>query len=97
MPPRAKAGKDGNERKPRDDRGPRSTVASYWDLPVFSDRVVFIVDVSGSMTQPFGTGDNTRLDEAKRQLVRVLGMLPAKAKANVVSFSDQATAMAEKR
>jgi uncharacterized protein YegL len=44
------------------------------------------------MTQPFGTGGGTRLDEAKRQLVRVLGMLPGKAKVNVVTFGTVAAA-----
>lgn len=66
---------------------PPATVASYWNIPVRSDRVAFVVDVSGSMNQPFGTGSGTRLDEAKRQLVRVVGMLPAKAKANVIAFA----------
>lgn len=74
------------------DGGP--TTASYWDLPVTSDRVVFVVDVSGSMNQPFGTGNATRLDEAKRQLVRVLGMLPGRAKANVIAFGNDAEGLA---
>ncbi|MBL9078973.1 MAG: HEAT repeat domain-containing protein [Planctomycetes bacterium] len=72
------------------------TTASYWDLPVLSDRVAFVVDCSGSMKQPFGTGDATRLDEAKRQLARVLAALPAKAKANVVTFGNDAKAFADK-
>jgi Mg-chelatase subunit ChlD len=75
-------------------RGEPGTTASYWDLPVVSDRVVFVVDVSGSMNQPFGTGDATRLDEAKRQLVRVLAALPAKAKANIVAFGNDAQGFA---
>jgi hypothetical protein len=79
------------EPKPRDRA---ATTASYWDLPVVSDRVVFVVDVSGSMNQPFGTGDATRLDEAKRQLIRVLGALPAKAKANVIAFGNGAEGLA---
>ena len=88
------------KKQPNDERGDRRgdakpTTASYWNLPVTSDRIVFVVDTSGSMTQPFGTGDDTRLDEAKRQLVRVLGLMPGKAKANVVVFSDEAKAFAE--
>lgn len=68
---------------------------SYWNLPVHSDRVAFVVDVSGSMAQPFGTGAGTRLDEARRQLVRVLGLLGSKAKANVITFAAAADGFAE--
>jgi hypothetical protein len=75
-------------------QGAKATV-SYWNLPVHSDRVTFVVDVSGSMAQPFGTGGGTRLDEAKRQLVRVLGLLGSKAKGNVVTFAESARGFAE--
>lgn len=95
--PVAKKDRD-DERGERNDRRrggeAAPTTASYWNLPVTSERVVFVVDASGSMLQPFGTGDGTRLDEAKHQLVRVLAALPAKAKANVVVFSDEAKAFA---
>jgi hypothetical protein len=87
VPPPAPARRD----RRRADAG---TTASYWDLPVQSDRVVFVVDVSGSMNQPFGTGNATRLDEAKRQLDRVLAALPPKAKANIVAFGTDAQVFA---
>jgi len=73
-------------------KGAAATVATYWDIPVRSDRVAFVVDVSGSMNEPFGTGGGNRLDEAKRQLVRVLGMLPGKAKVNLITFGTGAAA-----
>ncbi|MBX3464189.1 MAG: VWA domain-containing protein [Planctomycetes bacterium] len=76
-------------------RSAAGTVATYWDLPVTSDRIVFVVDVSGSMNQPHGTGNLTRLDEARRQLLRVLQALPAKAKANVVAFATDAQGFAD--
>jgi len=87
VPPRAAP-------KAPDRRQEPATTATYWDLPVHSDRVVFVIDVSGSMNQPFGTGDATRLAEAKRQLARVLGLLPAKAKANVIAFGNDAQGFA---
>ncbi|MCB9878519.1 MAG: VWA domain-containing protein [Planctomycetes bacterium] len=68
-------------------RGDAAGTAAYWDIPVTSDRVAFVVDVSGSMTTPFGTGDATRLDEARRQLGRVFDALPAKCKLNVIAFA----------
>ncbi|MBM4062016.1 MAG: VWA domain-containing protein [Planctomycetes bacterium] len=79
----------------RPDQGARATVATYWDLPVHSDRVAFVIDVSGSMNQPFGTGGATRLDEARRQLVRVLGQLGPKARANVIAFATAVSPFAE--
>lgn len=72
------------------------TTATYWDIPVRSERVVFVVDVSGSMRETIGTGKVTRLDEAKRQLLRVLELLPAKAKVNIVGFGTKATAWSDK-
>ncbi|MFK7739258.1 MAG: HEAT repeat domain-containing protein [Planctomycetota bacterium] len=70
-----------------------ATGATYWDLPVTSERIVFVVDVSGSMAEPFGTGSGTRLEEATRQLGNVFARLPKKAKANVVTFAAHAESM----
>ena len=72
------------------------TAASYWNLPVVSERLVFVVDTSGSMLQPFGTGSGTRLDEAKRQLSLVFDRLPKATRANVVAFAGAASALTPK-
>lgn len=64
-----------------------ATTTSYYGIPMVSDRVVFVVDVSGSMTAKIGTGGNrSRLDEAKRQLKRVIESRPKEFVFNVVSF-----------
>lgn len=73
--------------------GADATTASYWNIPVHSDRVTFVVDCSGSMAEPFGTGDGTRLDEAKRQLGNVFDRIPKKARVNVISFGAGADAL----
>ena len=72
---------------------PKGTSASYWDMPVHSRRLTFVVDTSGSMNKPFGTGDTTRLDEAKRQLRSVFERLPKGSALNVVGFADSADEM----
>lgn len=80
-------------RKPADTssgRGRDTATVSYWNIPVHSDRVAFVVDTSGSMLKPFGTGNATRLGEAKRQLRKVFEALPAKAKMNVITFAGDA-------
>lgn len=69
------------------------TAATYWDIPVDSERVAFVVDTSGSMKQPFGTGNALRIDEAKRQLTQVFDRLPKGAKVDVVAFADVALVM----
>lgn len=59
--------------------GPR-----YYDFPVRSSRVVFVVDVSRSM------GWNGRLDFAKKELIQVLQKLPATTRFNLIVYSDRA-------
>lgn len=71
-----------------------AATVTYWNLPVVSDRIAFVVDTSGSMNQPFGTGGGTRLVEAQRQLERAVGQLPARARCNLIAFADTARAFA---
>ena len=76
-------------RPPREPQRRRAggTVVTYYDLPVTSDRCAFVLDISGSMDLPFGsTGQSTRLDEAKRQLVGVLEQAGAEFRFNVIFF-----------
>ncbi|MBK8100485.1 MAG: HEAT repeat domain-containing protein [Planctomycetes bacterium] len=102
VPPRAaEPDEDGDRprRRNRDRDAERPAVAagtvSYWNIPVVSTRVLFVVDVSGSMNQPFGTG-STRIDEARRQLLRVLESVPAGCHGNVIAFGNGARGFAEK-
>lgn len=65
----------------------------YYGIPVLSDRVVFILDVSGSMR--FSTTDHPdaggeplrRLDVAKKELITVLGRLGPTTRFSIVTFS----------
>jgi hypothetical protein len=79
--------------EPRKAGKPDATATTYWDIPVTSDRVTFVVDTSGSMLQPFGTGNALRIDEARRQLTQVFDRLPKGAKVDVIAFAADATAM----
>ncbi|MEO0478032.1 MAG: VWA domain-containing protein [Planctomycetota bacterium] len=75
-------------------RGSGQTVSSYYGIPLVSDRVVFVMDVSSSMSARFGTDANhTRLEEAKRQLKRVLRSTPEHFLFNVVSFGTAISPM----
>ncbi|MCY2956889.1 MAG: VWA domain-containing protein [Planctomycetota bacterium] len=68
------------------------TVATYWNLQVSSERVVFVLDISGSMLEQFGTGGKTRLEAAKTQLERVVPLLPQKGRCNLIWFGSEAQA-----
>lgn len=83
-------------KKPNDPKQKPSTVATYWDLTITSERVAFVVDTSGSMNELVGTGGQTRLDSAKFQLERVLPLLPPKAKCNLITFSTDAKAFSDR-
>lgn len=59
--------------------------------PILSERVIFIFDTSGSMSQ--GTEmQGARIDIAKRELAKVLTNLSNKSYFNVIAFSDQVIA-----
>lgn len=66
----------------------RISVATYYDFKIFSDRVLFIVDVSGSMAWPESRqGDPNRIDVAKRELVKVIKALDEKTLFNLATFA----------
>lgn len=64
--------------------------ARYYGFGVRSDHVVFVVDVSRSM------GWNGRLDAARRELVQVLGHLPARTRFTIIPFADAAWPWSDK-
>ncbi len=66
------------------EEGPNATVAGvrYYDIPVRSSRVVFVLDISRSM------GWNQRLDSAQRELNKAIERLPRRTKFNILVYSD---------
>lgn len=66
--------------------------AQFFGLRPVTDRVVFVLDRSGSMDSPFaGCADHNRLREAAEQLAEFLGQLGPDARFSVVTFSDRAS------
>lgn len=65
------------------------TTITYYDLPVVSRRVAFVVDHSGSMSQPMGTGGVTRLETAKRQLRDVVRRLTSEHRFELIFFASR--------
>lgn len=76
----------GNEQAPAQQARTR---ASFFGLRPWTDRVVFVIDRSGSMADDFGTANTSRYAEALRQLERLLKELGPRTHFNVVLFSDE--------
>ncbi|MEC8652298.1 MAG: VWA domain-containing protein [Planctomycetota bacterium] len=67
---------------------------SYYDMPLVSSRIAFVVDHSGSMAAKVGTDKKrTRLDVAKAQLTNVVESLPKTHKVNVIFFESAITSV----
>lgn len=59
---------------------------AYYGIPLYADRVVFLIDTSGSMEE------NGRLDTAKRELESALHTLREDAAFTIVAYADGAVA-----
>ncbi|MEO6593289.1 MAG: VWA domain-containing protein [Planctomycetota bacterium] len=67
---------------------------SYYDIPLVSSRVAFLVDTSGSMLAPMGTDKKrSRLDVAKEQLTSVLEALPGDHRCNLIHYATDVKAV----
>ncbi|MCK6461303.1 MAG: VWA domain-containing protein, partial [Planctomycetes bacterium] len=77
------------ERKEAARGGERRTVASFYGVPVDSDRVVFVLDVSSSMGGAGFGQEATELDRAVTETLKVVKALPPSAKANVIVFETE--------
>jgi hypothetical protein len=63
-------------------------MTTYHGVPVLSNRIVFVLDMSGSMSSE-GTGSETRMEQAKKELSRVLSQLNPAAQINMVFFDER--------
>lgn len=68
--------------------GSRGRYAStYYGVPVGSDRVVFVLDISMSMRMRRHPGGPRRIELAREELAKTIEDLPPEARFNVVAFS----------
>jgi HEAT repeat protein len=67
------------------------TPPTFFDVPLSSDRVVFVLDVSGSMDGGSGQA-KTRLERTRTELMRSMRTLPETARVNLILFSAAAVA-----
>ena len=57
----------------------KADTPSYYGLPLYGARIVFIIDYSGSMA-------GAKMDAAKRELQNAVAVLPAAVKFNIIAF-----------
>lgn len=60
---------------------------TYHGVPILSTRVVFCVDISGSMSETLGS--ESRMELAKKELARTLSAMSKDAHVNLVFFDDR--------
>lgn len=78
---------------------PTGEVKDYYGISLLAKRIVFVLDVSGSMNfkkegakdADKKTAEETRLDVAKRELIYVISSLPDKTLIEIVDFSNLAS------
>jgi HEAT repeat protein len=71
--------------RPRQERADGSS-ASFYGIPVDSDRIVFVIDQSGSMSMTIGT--QTKLERAVEETLNVIAKLSPKTRVNVILFES---------
>jgi Mg-chelatase subunit ChlD len=84
--------------RPRAEAGAGRSTAQFYGIPLTSNRVVFVVDASGSMSA--GTGQSrssdapvrTRIEVAKAELMAVVERLEPRARFNIVWFASGTSA-----
>jgi len=69
---------------------PYAPPPEYFDIPVLSDRLLFVVDVSGSMGYSIGENSKepNRMDRCKGELIQVLKALDARSRFNIIFFEQ---------
>lgn len=70
---------------------PKRKPAEYFDIPVLSDRMLFVLDVSGSMDYSIGSSTKTptRMAHARRELIGVLKALDERSRFNIIFFDQK--------
>ncbi|MEM7308324.1 MAG: HEAT repeat domain-containing protein [Planctomycetota bacterium] len=105
LPPYDDAVRAEQERRARASSGDTRS-AQYFGAQVKSERVVFVLDVSGSMRLPSGGApadagaaeltQDTRMDVAKRELMAVVRAMPDDTLFNIIFFESEVTWLEKK-
>jgi Mg-chelatase subunit ChlD len=76
--------------------------ARYHDIPMVGEAIVYVIDRSNSMQRALedasrkaGSGEVSRLDRAKEELIEALGKLPRRKTFNIVTFAGSVRSFAD--
>jgi hypothetical protein len=90
--PRASGPRTGGAKRPPPQSGTKAP--EFYGIEIQSQRVVFVIDVSGSMTtEVAGAKDRglPRIEVAKRELANIVDALPPGSLFNIIAFNDTLT------
>ncbi len=68
---------------------PPGNFPTFFGIEILSLRVVFVIDISGSMNEPVEGTNVPRIDLVKNELIRLIQGLKPKAWFTIVAFSDK--------
>ncbi|MDP7062530.1 MAG: VWA domain-containing protein [Planctomycetota bacterium] len=87
---------DGTPFRRKDDGSTEESSLSYMGVPIFSERIAFAIDSSGSMNERMrDTSGDTRSTRANNELIHLLPRLPDEARFNVLFFDGEVHPFAE--
>ncbi len=81
---------------PAGDGEGRSVAVKYHDLPVDSNHIAFLIDVSQEMQAESTSAGMTKAQAAQAELARVLELLQGKVRFNVFAYDTTVRALAER-
>lgn len=67
---------------------PARSMVNFYGIPIVSDRIIFVIDYSGSMNSG-GRDGKLKIDSAREALAEVLNALPEKTEFNIIAFSTE--------
>lgn len=76
------------KRAPRAATGETRSVATFYGVPVLSDHVIFVIDLSSSMLAKDDRGGQSRFEKAAEELLAAVEKLGDGARVNVIFFNN---------
>ena len=63
--------------------------AEYYDMQIYEEYIVFVIDISSSMFEDGPAAPNTRLAAAKKELISAVTNLPGKTQFSILAYNEK--------